>query len=86
MKKENLHKSFEISYQELDECPLLEKHKHSFFELVYIVSGNGLQCINNNVFEYHDGHLFLITPQDCHSFDVKTTTKFLNKYVSFQTL
>lgn len=76
MKRENLHKPFEIIYEELDECPLLE-HKHSFFELVYIVSGKGLQCINNNVFEYHDGHMFLLTPQDCHSFDVHSTTKFL---------
>ncbi len=75
MKKENLHKPFDIIYQELDESPLSE-HTHSFFELVYILSGSGLQCINNNVFEYHDGHLFLITPQDCHSFDVHSTTKF----------
>lgn len=75
MRRENLHKPFDIIYQELDESPLTE-HKHSFFELVYIISGTGLQCINNNVFDYHDGHLFLITPQDCHSFDVQTTTKF----------
>lgn len=76
MKKENLHKVFEITCRELDECLVSEAHEHSFFELVYIVSGSGLQCINNNVFDYRDGHLFLITPQDCHSFDVKTTTKF----------
>jgi AraC-type DNA-binding domain-containing proteins len=76
MKKENLHKPFEVVYQELDESPSLQEHEHSFFELVYIVSGSGLQCINNNVFDYHNGHLFLITPQDCHSFDVKETTKF----------
>lgn len=75
MRRENLHKPFDIIYQELDESPLSE-HKHSFFELVYIVSGAGLQCINNNVFDYHDGHLFLITPSDCHSFDVHSTTKF----------
>lgn len=45
-------------------------------ELVYILSGTGLQCINNNKFDYHEGHMFLITPQDCHSFDIHTTTKF----------
>ena len=72
MKKENLHK------------PLLQEHEHSFFELVYIVSGNGLQCINNNVFDYHDGHLFLITPQDCHSFDIKETTKFF--FIKFNSI
>ena len=75
MKKENLHQPFEISVKELEESPLKE-HEHTFFELVYILSGTGLQCINNNKFDYHEGHMFLITPQDCHSFDIHTTTKF----------
>lgn len=66
---------FEISVKELEESPLKE-HEHTFFELVYILSGTGLQCINNNKFDYHEGHMFLITPQDCHSFDIHTTTKF----------
>lgn len=65
----------EISVKELEESPLKE-HEHTFFELVYILSGTGLQCINNNKFDYHEGHMFLITPQDCHSFDIHTTTKF----------
>lgn len=65
----------EISVKELEESPLKE-HEHTFFKLVYILSGTGLQCINNNKFDYHEGHMFLITPQDCHSFDIHTTTKF----------
>lgn len=80
MKKENLYQPFEISFSELDESPLKE-HEHTFFELVYIVSGTGVQCINNNKFKYHDGHMFLITPKDCHSFDIQTTTKFI--YIRF---
>lgn len=75
MEKENLYQPFEIVYEELNESPICP-HEHTFFELVYIISGTGLQCINNNLFEYHDGHMFLITPQDCHSFDVRTTTQF----------
>lgn len=77
MKKENLHQPFEISFSELDES-LLTEHEHTFFELVYIVTGTGVQWINNNKFPYHDGHLFLITPNDSHSFDIHTTTKFIN--------
>jgi AraC-like DNA-binding protein len=73
--KENLHEPFEIFYKELDECPKPE-HQHSFFELIYIVSGNGVQWINQNKFNYHEGHMFLITPQDTHSFEVASTTKF----------
>ena len=75
MKTENLYQPFEIVYKELDECPK-QAHKHTFFELVYIVDGTGKQHINENTFQYHKGHLFLISPQDYHHFDVQTTTKF----------
>jgi AraC family L-rhamnose operon regulatory protein RhaS len=75
MHKESLYQPFEIEYKELDEGPE-PAHKHNFFELVYIVGGTGEQCINNNQFSYHAGHMFLITPEDCHSFKVETTTKF----------
>ena len=76
MIRENIYQPFEIVIKELDECPKSE-HSHSFFELVYILSGTGLQCINKNNFAYHPGHLFLITPEDCHSFNISTTTHFL---------
>jgi len=75
MNKEHLYQPFEIIYKTLDECPK-EGHKHMFFELVYIISGTGTQCINDNKFKYHAGHMFLITPEDCHSFDIETTTEF----------
>lgn len=76
MKRENLHQPFEISFSELDES-LLKEHDHTFFELVYILSGSGIQWINNNKFAYHDGHLFLITPGESHSFEIHSTTKFI---------
>lgn len=75
MKLENLHEPFSIEYKTLDEG-FRDGHKHSFFELVYIVEGTGIQCINQNQFAYQAGHMFLITPEDCHSFDIKTTTTF----------
>jgi AraC-like DNA-binding protein len=75
MNKEHLYQPFEIIYKKLDECPKGE-HKHMFFELVYILSGTGVQCINENKFDYRAGHMFLITPQDCHSFEIETTTEF----------
>lgn len=75
MHRENLHEPFSISHVTLDECTH-QGHKHSFFELVYIVEGTGVQCINQSQFAYQPGHMFLITPDDCHSFTVKTTTTF----------
>lgn len=76
MHKENLYEPFEIVFKELNECPK-KAHEHNFFELVYIVSGTGQQCINKNKFPYRKGHLFLITPDDCHSFEIEETTQFL---------
>lgn len=75
MNTEHLHHPFEIVYKETDEV-LKPAHKHSFFELVYIIDGTGTHCINKNKFEYCNGHLFLLTPQDLHKVTVKTTTKF----------
>lgn len=75
MQKENLYQPFEIVYKELNECQK-SAHKHNFFELVYIAGGTGKQCINNNQFDYRAGQMFLITPEDCHSFKVETTTQF----------
>ena len=73
---ENLYGSYSINFATLDVCPKQE-HKHNFFELVYIRSGNGKQCINQSQFSYKAGHMFLITPEDCHSFEIDTTTEFL---------
>ena len=80
MKRENLHQPFEISFSEMDESTLKE-HDHTFFELVYILTGTGIQWINNHKFPYHDGHLFMITPGDIHAFDIHTRTKFV--YIKF---
>lgn len=75
MVKEYLHEPFSILFKTLDECPMKE-HSHNFFELVYILSGSGMQCINKSRFRYHANHMFLLTPDDCHSFDIETTTEF----------
>jgi len=75
MQKETLHEPFSIVFKTFDECPKQE-HRHNFFELVYILAGTGRQCINKNKFSYHPGHLFLLTPEDCHSFEVDSTTDF----------
>lgn len=75
MKRENLHEPYSITYKTIDEC-IKQVHRHNFFELVYIMEGTGMQSINKNRFAYHAGHLFLITPDDYHSFDVQNTTTF----------
>ena len=76
MQKESLYQPFEIYYSKVDVCPK-PAHKHNFFELVYIASGTGVQCINENQFNYEPGHMFLITPDDCHSFQIGTSTELV---------
>ncbi|MCW3462020.1 AraC family transcriptional regulator [Chitinophaga nivalis] len=75
MVHENLYQPFEIEYRECTECPI-DPHKHNFFELVYIVEGDGVQSVNQHQLPYSPEKLFLVMPQDSHSFEVKETTKF----------
>ena len=77
MINDNLHEPFQIVLKELlDECPRTE-HRHSFFELVYIVCGSGKQCINQTKIPYSPGHLFFLTPEDSHYFKIEIPTQFL---------
>jgi AraC-like DNA-binding protein len=85
MNHHQLHAPYEILFHESEHALHMEAGHH-FFELVYIVSGQGVQCINQNKLAYQPGHLFLITPDDTHALEISTTTKvfrirFTNIYV-----
>ncbi len=75
MKNDHLYEPYSISFETLDEFPVVKTQKH-FFELVYILSGSGTHCINKHSFRYGENHMFLITPQDCNVFSIETTTRF----------
>jgi AraC-like DNA-binding protein len=75
MPEKNLYQPFEVDYKELDKF-VKTSIKNNFFELIYIIDGTGIQVINRNKFQYRKGNLFLITPQDMHSFEIGATTKF----------
>jgi len=76
MTSENLLTPFEIAYCETKDCPIVE-HRHNFFELVYVIEGSGIQRINENKLPYIEEKLFLLMPQDYHSFEIERTTRFL---------
>jgi quercetin dioxygenase-like cupin family protein len=63
MKRAVLHQQYEIELKELKEYSTSSK-QNSFFELIYIIEGTGLQFVNKNHFHYRKGNLFLLTPQD----------------------
>jgi AraC-like DNA-binding protein len=76
MIKDHLREPFELVLKEfMDVCPR-GRHAHTFFELIYIVSGTGKKCINDADFEYSPGNLFLVSPNDSHIFKIETTSQF----------
>jgi AraC-like DNA-binding protein len=75
-KIQNLFEPFQVEFIRADQCPI-KAHKHTFFELVYIMSGDGLYHINENRFNYSGENLFLVMPFDTHYTEVSTTTSFL---------
>lgn len=83
MPKDHLREPFELVLKEvMDECPR-GRHSHSFFELVYIVSGTGKQSINEVEAHYKPNHLFLVAPNDFHLFKIEQPTQFF--FVRFNT-
>lgn len=75
MNTESTKKIFEIHVEKLSSWGK-RPHKHNFFEIVYIEKGKGFQCINEHVFEYQEGNIFLLPPLDCHSYNVTEPTTF----------
>jgi AraC-like DNA-binding protein len=75
MTNKNLYLPFEVDFKKLEQFPKTSR-KNNFFELIYVVDGTGIQVINDNKFQYRKGNLFLVTPQDVHSFEITTPTKF----------
>ena len=76
MQTQHLFQPFGIDVVASGECPM-KMHKHSFFELVYIISGEGHHNVNGNVFPYSGDNLFLLKPMDTHFFKVNEFTTFL---------
>lgn len=58
-------------------APVPAANTHIAFSSLFIVSGTGKQCINKSKFTYKPGHLFLLTPDDSHYFEILTETQFL---------
>lgn len=51
-------------------------HKHSYFEIIFIRSGQGQHIINGNTFAYAAGDVFLLGPEDYHYFQIEEMTTF----------
>lgn len=80
---ENTIQPFLVSVEDLAEWTR-RPHQHNFFELVYIESGNGNQCINTHSIDYAQDDIFLLPPFDCHTFKIARPTRFV--FIRFNAL
>ena len=75
MKTVQLYNDVEITIKEL-KSNTSAPHKHHFFELIYVLQGSGIHNINENNYEFKKGDVFLLTPEDAHTFKIVVPTKF----------
>ena len=75
MKSIQLYKDVEVTIKEINSNNS-GLHKHHFFELIYVLDGSGVHNINDNHYEFYKGDVFLLTPEDAHTFQIVAPTKF----------
>lgn len=75
MKSIQLYTDVEVTVKEL-KSNTSGLHKHHFFELIYVLNGSGIHNINGNNYEFSKSDVFLLTPDDAHTFQISTLTKF----------
>ncbi len=67
MQTRSLTNNIEIDYIIKDKWPF-PVHKHTHYEIQFILKGKGLHLINQDQFIYSSGDIFITLPQDNHFF------------------
>jgi AraC family L-rhamnose operon regulatory protein RhaS len=75
MKRYVLHTPFNIYHFESKKW-MHSVHKHTYFEIIFIIKGDGIHNINGNTFQYSEGDVFLLGPEDYHDFEINNLTEF----------
>lgn len=75
MKRYILHEPFSIYHFEADVWQH-SVHKHTYFEIIFILSGSGVHHINGHAYVYASEDVFLLGPEDFHHFEIGETTEF----------
>jgi len=75
MRTKNLFFPFEIGLFETEEY-VSKDHKNTYFEMLFILEGKGIQRINQHELQYAPNKLFLLFPQDTHGFEIQQKTTF----------
>jgi AraC family L-rhamnose operon regulatory protein RhaS len=69
-----LFKDIEITLRDI-QTSVSPVHRHHYFELLYILEGTGTHTINDNHYQYQQGNLYLLTPEDTHTFEIISATR-----------
>lgn len=75
MKSIKSYKEVEVIIKEL-KTSQADLHQHHYFELIYILEGKGIHNINNNEYSFNENDVFLLTPEDSHTFKITEPCKF----------
>lgn len=76
MKKENLFHSFEVLVREYANFPM-PVHRHTFFELCYVMSGSGIFRSDSYTAAFQPGALLLVSPEVNHVYDLAEQTRLI---------
>jgi AraC-like DNA-binding protein len=75
MRSKQLYKEIEIRVVAVDST-IEVLHKHHFFQVIYVLEGSGIHSVNENRFSFSEGDVFLLTPDDAHSYESVTPPVF----------
>ncbi|CAI9677792.1 AraC family transcriptional regulator [Elizabethkingia anophelis] len=75
MNIQNLYSPYDLELLEIHNYEA-KPHKNTFFEMVFVLDGSGFQIINDHQLPYAPDKLFLIFPQDKHSFQIDSFSRF----------
>jgi AraC family L-rhamnose operon regulatory protein RhaS len=76
MKRFTSYYSLNVFRLQLDEWEF-PTHKHNFYEFIFIEKGSGNHLLNDTMFNYKEGDVFLLRPEDSHSFEIEENTSFI---------
>ncbi len=76
MKYRNGRPDLNIALKQLNDSDrTFRPHWHMFFELEFILSGDGTQTINGNSYKMRRGEIHILRPTDIHEFDWSVAPK-----------
>ena len=73
---EQIHDTFAIEIVEYSDWKERNR-KNNFFELVYILDGEGLHSVNHITYPYRRNGIFLLPAARCHMYVIEKKTRFL---------